>query len=116
MHEYRARPSIAAVNKLVPAHHDRLPLLDVFVIKLFLAPCKFTDRPVTTSINETTSSACPISSRLQPTESPDLRILAPDMRTQLTRIAGLTLAFLDKVLRVDSIGAALQLLSKKWRY
>ncbi|KAH9214131.1 hypothetical protein DL95DRAFT_425716 [Leptodontidium sp. 2 PMI_412] len=113
MHEYRARPSIAAVNKLVPAHHDRLPLLDVFVIKLFLAPCKFTDRPVTTSINETTSSACPISSRLQPTESPDLRILAPDMRTQLTRIAGSTLAFLDKVLRVDSIGAALQLLSKK---
>ncbi|KAG4432973.1 hypothetical protein IFR05_011541 [Cadophora sp. M221] len=113
MHEYRARPSIAATNKLVPAYQDKLPLLDVFIIKLFLAPCKFADRPATTSISETTSSACPISSHLQPTGSHDLCALAPDMRPQLTRIAGSILVFLDKVSRVESVEAAHQLLSEK---
>ncbi len=29
MHEYRARPEFVAPNKLVPAHQDQLPLLDV---------------------------------------------------------------------------------------
>ncbi|KAF2467773.1 uncharacterized protein BDR25DRAFT_291112 [Lindgomyces ingoldianus] len=113
MHEHRARPNFVAANKLVPAHHDQLPFLDVFIIKLFAAPCKFADPPATADISETTVSVCLVSPHQQPVESRDLRTIAPDMRTELTRIAASTLEFLSKVSHVESAGHALQLLSEK---
>ena len=113
MNEYRARPDFVAVNKLVPAHHDQLPFLDVFIIKLFAAPCKFADPPATADISRTTVSVCLISPHQQPVESRDLRTIAPDMRTELTRIAALTLVFLGKVSQVDSVGSALRLKLEK---
>jgi hypothetical protein len=113
MHEYRARPRFVAANKLVPAHHDQLPFLDVFIIKLFAAPCKFADPPATADVSGTTLSVCLISPHQQPVESCDLRTIAPDMRTELTRIAASTLEFLGKVSQVESVGIALGLLSEK---
>ncbi|RYP51919.1 hypothetical protein DL768_002887 [Monosporascus sp. mg162] len=113
MHEYRAKPNFDAANKLVPAHHDQLPFLDVFIIKLFAAPCKFADPPATADISGTTVSVCLISPHQQPVESRDLRTIAPDMRTELTRIAASTLEFLGKVSRIESAGNALRLLSEK---
>jgi hypothetical protein len=113
MHEYRARPYFVTTNKLVPAHHDQLPLLDVFIIKLFAAPCKFADPPATTNVSETTLSGCLISRHQQLVESRDLRTIAPDMRTELTRLAASTLEFLGKLSQVESVGIALQLLSEK---
>ena len=113
MHEYRARPRFVATGKLVAASNDRLPFLDVFIIKLFAAPCKFADPPATTDIDGTRLSACLISSRQQPAGSRDLRVIAPDMRTELTKIAASTLEFLAKVSQLESMGTALQLLSEK---
>jgi hypothetical protein len=113
MHEYRARPNFVAANKLMPAHHDQLPFLDVFVIKLFAAPCKFADPPATADISGTTVSVCLISPHQQPVESRNLRTIAPDMRTELARIAASTLEFLGKVSHVESAGNALRLLSEK---
>ena len=113
MHEYRARPEFVAANKLVPTHHDQLPFLDVFIIKLFAAPCRFADPPATADISGTTLSVCLISPHQQPAESRDLRTIAPDMRTELTRIAASTLEFLGKVSQVESVGITLRLLSEK---
>ncbi|KIW89183.1 uncharacterized protein Z519_10035 [Cladophialophora bantiana CBS 173.52] len=113
MHEYRARPTFVAADKLVPAHHGQLPFLDVFIIKLFAAPCKFADPPATVDTGETTVSECLISSHQHPVESRNLRTIAPDMRTELTRIAASTLEFLGKVSQVESVGHALRLLSEK---
>ena len=113
MHEYRARPGFIAANKLAAAHHDQLPFLDVFIIKLFAAPCKFADPPVTADVIGTTSSVCLMSPHQQPIGSRDLRTIAPDMRTELTRIAASSLEFLDKVSQVELVEIALQLLSEK---
>lgn len=113
MHEYSARPSFVAADGLMPAHHDQLPYLDVFIIKLFAAPCKFAEPPATADVSGTTSSVCSSLPPQQPGESCDLRVIAPDMRTELTRIAALTLEFLGKVSLVESVGTALRLLSEK---
>ncbi|KAH7137017.1 hypothetical protein B0J13DRAFT_587133 [Dactylonectria estremocensis] len=113
MHEYRARPTFVAANELVPAHHGQLPFLDVFIIKLFAAPCKFAEPPATTDISGTTVSVCLISPHQQPLKSRHLRTIAPDMRTELTRIATSTLEFLGKVSHAESAGNALRLLSDK---
>lgn len=114
MREYRARPTLVARNHLVPARRDQLPLLDVFIIKLFAAPCKFTDPPTTAGTGVmTTASTCQISLYHQPTESRDLRTLAPDRRSELVKIASSTLVFLGKVSQVESVGHALRLLPEK---
>lgn len=113
MHEYQARPGLAAANKLLPAHHDQLPLLDIFIIKLFAAPCKFADPPETADISGTAFPMCSILSHQQPVEYRNLRTIAPDMRTKLTKIAASTLEFLGKVAQVKSLGIALRLLSEK---
>ena len=113
MHEYRARPVLVSASRLVPAHHDQLPLLDVFIIKLFAAPCKFTDPPATAYISGTTEPVFVISPDQRFVESRDLRTIAPDMRTELTRIATSTLGFLSKVSHVESTENALGLLSEK---
>ena len=113
MHQYRARPHFVAMNRLMPAHHDQLPLLDVFIIKLFAAPCKFADLPATADEIGATASACLGSPHEPGYESRVLRTLAPDMRTKLTRIAASTLEFLGKVSEVVSVGNAHRLLSDK---
>ncbi|KIW33926.1 uncharacterized protein PV07_00740 [Cladophialophora immunda] len=113
MHEHRARPGFVAANKLVPAHHDHLPFLDVFIIKLFAAPCKFADPPTTVDGNGTTLSARVILPCEQPVKARNLRTIAPDIRTGLTRIAASTLEFLDKVSQVDAAEVALRLLPEK---
>ena len=113
MHEYRARPDFVAANKLVPAHHDKLPFLDVFIIKLFAAPCKFADPPPTADVSGTASSVCLNLPHQRSVDSLDLRTIAPDMRTQLTRIAASTLEFLGKVSQVESVEMALRLQAEK---
>jgi hypothetical protein len=113
MHEYRARPYFVAANKLVSAHHGQLPFLDVFVIKLFAAPCKFADAPATADVSDTPLSVCSLSPHQHPVESPNHRTIAPDMRTELTKIATSTLEFLSKVSQLESVEIALQLLSEK---
>ncbi|KAH0432942.1 hypothetical protein CcaCcLH18_06057 [Colletotrichum camelliae] len=113
MHEYRARPSLIEPDKLIPASHSNIPLLDVFVIKLFIAPCKFADSPASTNITETAADVCPISPDQQPAEFVTLRPIAPDMRTLLTKIASSTLEFLDKVSDVESAPKAFLLVSEK---
>lgn len=113
MYEYRARPNFTSADTLVPAHHNQLPFLDVFIIKLFAAPCKFADPPATADMNGETMSVCLSSPRQHLVESHRLRTIAPDMRTELTRIAALTLEFLRKVSQVESVETALRLLSEK---
>ncbi|CAM1500931.1 Fc.00g100930.m01.CDS01 [Cosmosporella sp. VM-42] len=113
MHEYRARPYVVAADKLVPAHYGQLPFLDVFLIKLFAAPCKFAEPSATGDVSGTTSSVCLSSPHQQPIEPRDLRTIAPNMRTELVRIAASTLKFLAKVSQVESIGNALRLISEK---
>jgi len=112
MHEFRARPDLAA-GKLVSAHDDQLPFLDVFIIKLFAAPCKFADLPATAEESGTTVSASLISPHQQPVESCDRRSITPDMRAELTKIAATTLDFLSRVSQVKSVGNALRLVPEK---
>lgn len=113
MREYRARPHLVERSKLVPAHHDQLPLLDVFVIKLFAAPCKFAEFCTTTDLSGRMMSSVYISFHQKAAGSHDFRMLAPDMRTELTKIAASTLEFLGNVSQVKSVGSALRLLSVK---
>lgn len=115
MRESGARPNLDATNKLVPAHHTQLPLLDVFIIKLFSAPCKFAEPSgATDDANGMEVATCLTAVDQQTMQSQSsLRAIAPNMRTELTRIAVLTLEFLDKVLHVESTEDALLLLSEK---
>lgn len=113
MREYRARPEFVADNKLVPALHGQLPLLDVFIIKLFAAPCKFADPPAAAGTGVRTVPVCVNSLAQQPVESCPFRTIAPDMRAELTMVAESIVEFLGKVSRVESAGNALGLLSEK---
>lgn len=113
MHQYRARPNFVTGNKLVPANGVQLPFLDIFVIKLFAAPCKFADSPATNDVSGTTVSMYSISPYQQSVKLRHLRPITPDMRPNLTKIAMSTLDLLSKVSQVESAGNALQLLSKK---
>lgn len=113
MHEYRARPNLSCTKESVPAHHSQIPLLDVFIIKLFAAPCKFADPPIASDESGSTVAMCPIPQQQQSDASRHLRTIAPDMRTGLTRIAGTALGFLRKVAQVESAAKDVQLLSEK---
>ena len=106
MHEFRARPSLVG-NELVPASRDQLPLLDVFFIKLFAAPCKFKEPPA-----EVVSVGLVLPDQ-QAVKSSQLCTIAPDVRAQLHRIAASTLEFLEKVSQVRSVEIAIRLLSEK---
>lgn len=100
MHEYRVRPAIDARGKWLPAYRDPLPMLDVFIIKIFAAPCKFTDAPKANSSPKAV-------------DSPGHRALAPDMRTELTRLSLPVLKLLDEVTQVQTIEAAFKLQARK---
>lgn len=114
MHEYRARPCFDAVNgTVVPAHHEQLPLLDVFVIKLFAAPCKFTEHTALAEGSRMASPEASVMPRQQPVKSHDLRTIAPNLRTKLVRISSTTLEFLAKVSEVESAADALRLSSER---
>ncbi|KAJ0166313.1 Transcriptional regulatory protein moc3 [Colletotrichum tanaceti] len=105
MNEYRARP------KLLPADREKIPLLDVFIIKLFAAPCKFADSPATTEPDA--SGTAVVVCTKQSATSRNLRVIAPDIRTGLTRIAGTTLVFLGRLSHLESAASAPRLLSEQ---
>ncbi len=96
LHESRARPTMDGNNKLLPPCRDQLPMLDIFIVKLFAAPCKFTDAPRDDSPPRTT-------------ESPDHRAIAPDMSRELAKISESVLQLLDGVAQAQSVETALQL-------
>ncbi|KAJ4207689.1 hypothetical protein NW759_013920 [Fusarium solani] len=112
MHEYRARPTFAG-KRLVPAHHSQLPLLDVFIIKMFAAPCKFAEPPAAVDRSRAAVSGVLTPPHQQTIESRSIRAIAPDMRTELTRLATSTLEFLGRVSHVASPGEGIRLLSEK---
>jgi hypothetical protein len=89
------------------------PLLDVLIIKLFTAPCKFLDQPASAETKETMGSACLVSSKQHAAQFQDLLAIVPDMRTVFTKIAASTLEFLDHVSQVESVANGIRLLSKK---
>jgi hypothetical protein len=113
MREHGARPRLTFAHELLPAHHDKVPLLDVFIIKLFAAPCKFAEPLVTSATSAITVDAQPTSSHRESCASRKHRTIAPDIRAKLTKIATATLAFLNKVSRVETAGEATQLLPDK---
>ncbi|KAF9774007.1 hypothetical protein IL306_008059 [Fusarium sp. DS 682] len=104
LREYRARPYLTA-DGLMPARHSDLPSLDVFIIKLFAAPCKFTE--------EKNSDAA--STMTPPAEPSSDRKLAPNMRTELTKAATSTIELLEKVTKVQTEEQAQLLLSERRR-
>lgn len=112
MHEYRARPTFAG-KRLVPAHHSQLPLLDVFIIKMFAAPCKFAEPPAAVDKSRPAVSGVLTPPHQQTIESLSIRAIAPDMRTELTRLATSTLEFLGRVSHMGSAGEGIRLLSEK---
>lgn len=114
MHEYCARPYFVATKRLVPAHYEKLPLLDIFVIKMFAAPCKFkVPKAADADAEASSSSASPDSLCNQPVESHNLPLIVPCMKTQLRKIAASTIRFLDQVSQVESVENATLLLSEK---
>jgi hypothetical protein len=111
MREYRARPELVAGTQLVSALDPQLPLVDVFIVKLFAAPCKFSESPGKASASGSTPSLT--LPQEQPNEHQQLRPLAPDVRAQLTRIATSTLEYLRTTSQVRSVANALPLRSTK---
>lgn len=113
MAEYRARPYLLAPDTLVSAHHRQLPFVDLFIVKLFAAPCKFADPSALVDPSGTSSVVC-LSLQDQPAAtSRDFPTIAPNIRTELTKIASTTTEFLNKVSQVKSIATALKLLCDK---
>jgi hypothetical protein len=114
MDQYGARPKLVAANMLVPAYHEQVPLLDVFVIKLFVAPCEFADPPASAGPNGTGVAECPLLLPGFAAGSRSTRAIAPDRRAELTTIATNILTFLGKVSDVRSTEKALLLLVDKY--
>ncbi|KAI1034804.1 hypothetical protein LB504_004427 [Fusarium proliferatum] len=101
LREYRARPYLTT-DGLMPARHSGLPSLDVFIIKLFAAPCRFTEQP-----SEALSIMTP------PVETRSDRKLAPNMRAELTKVATSTISLLARVTEIQSEEQAQSLLSER---
>ncbi|CEJ82076.1 Putative C6 zinc finger domain protein [[Torrubiella] hemipterigena] len=109
MHEQRARPGfgdqVAGEQSFIPAQWPVLPLLDIFVIKLFAAPCKYADLV-----------AAGVSVKVTPSDVPatqHARKLVPNMKAQLTKIAESVISFLNQVSQLQSAAAAPELLLEK---
>ncbi|CAF3518273.1 hypothetical protein SNK05_010823 [Fusarium graminearum] len=105
MREYRARPYLSETNILIPASHKDLPSIDIFIIKFFAAPCKFTEQPTA----NTTSMLTP------PAEVSTDRKIAPNMRPGIRQIADLVINFLNQVSIINSEQRASELLVEKER-
>ena len=113
MHECQARPGLTTANELVSAKHNQLPLLDVFIIKLFSAPCKFAESSTPAGPRATSAADCLLSPPQDSVPSQSLRTIVPDVRKELVNIAALMLEFLGKVSSVTMVDDALQLLPEK---
>ncbi|KAJ4367196.1 hypothetical protein N0V83_007726 [Neocucurbitaria cava] len=113
MAEYRARPYLLATDTLVAAHHHQLPFVDLFIVKLFAAPCKFEDPLAVVDPSGTSSVVCLSLQDKPPATSRGFRTIAPNIRTELTKIASTTTEWLSKVSQVKSIATALKLLSEQ---
>ncbi|KAL1896065.1 hypothetical protein Sste5346_004804 [Sporothrix stenoceras] len=72
-----------------------LPAIDVFIIKLFAAPCKFAD--VTRGVPSSAGSTPASTTGSEGGTSCRFRPLAPDLRSELTRHAMSTVSFLASV-------------------
>ncbi|WXC64945.1 hypothetical protein SNK03_010754 [Fusarium graminearum] len=105
MREYRARPYLSETNILIPASHKDLPSIDIFIIKFFAAPCKFTEQPTA----NTTSMLTP------PAEVSTDRKIAPNMRPGIRQVADLVINFLNQVSIINSEQRASELLVEKER-
>lgn len=111
--EYRARPGIDGLRRFLPARNPQLPLLDVFIIRVFAAPCKFKDRPATCFRIADSSLTCSSARGQISTEVRRTRKIAPDTRTELIKIAVSTLNFLDSIAQIKSADAALKMLHER---
>ncbi|CZR36020.1 uncharacterized protein FPRO_03720 [Fusarium proliferatum ET1] len=91
LREYRARPYLTT-DGLMPPRHSGLPALDIFIIKLFAAPCRFTEQQP----SKASSIMTP------PIETRSDRKLAPNMRAELTKVATSTISLLRGVTETHS--------------
>ncbi|KAK0649717.1 hypothetical protein B0T16DRAFT_445421 [Cercophora newfieldiana] len=108
LREARAKSQQAAPT------NDKLPSLDVFIIKLFAAPCKYSEAPTTPDTGRTPEPVYMTPPYEQGVEAPRLRKIAPDNRAELLRISTSTLEFLDKVSLVTTpAGSVPQLQAEK---
>ncbi|CAK7221270.1 hypothetical protein SCUCBS95973_004437 [Sporothrix curviconia] len=93
LYEHRERQR----ERPLASEEEPLPALDVFIIKLFAAPCKFTDVPPAGTVD---SDAVSVSTSSTPDSSTAatarMRAIAPDMRTELTRLSASALSYLAK--------------------
>ncbi|KAJ4114767.1 hypothetical protein NW768_011321 [Fusarium equiseti] len=103
MREYRARPYLVQ-GALIPAKHSDLPSLDIFIIKMLAAPCKFTEQPATEAMMMT-----------PPAEITNDRKIAPNMRTGIRRIADSAIQLLDNISFIKSEREAGELLGERQR-
>lgn len=113
MRECRARPYLAAINRLMPADRDCVPFLDIFITKLFAAPCGFANDEAKLEGGENTLFASFSLSHQEPSKSWQHRSIAPDTRMELAKIATSTLKFLDRVSQLTSAELAFPLLSER---
>ena len=116
MQEYRIRRLVTEPESEFEAEStkvDQLPSLDVFVIKLFAAPCKFEDPPAKGQEGEMTASTCPIEGHHELIGPRELSSLRPKMRAQLTKIATLMLEFLSKISKIETARNIALLLPEK---
>ncbi|KAM0226800.1 hypothetical protein ACHAPO_012066 [Fusarium lateritium] len=103
MREYRARPYLLSTGVLMPGNHKDLPLIDVFIIKFFVAPCKFSEQPA----NDLNTMLTP------PAEVSTDRKIAPNMRQGIREIANFVIEFLNQVSLTESEQRAAELLGEK---
>lgn len=113
MREYRARPCLGSGNTLIPAYPRRLPLVDVFIIKLFAAPCKFTDPTANCKTREPMQSVVSTRPLSDLETSAEVRTIAPATRTELVKIAMSILRVLDSTSQLISTDCALGLISER---
>ncbi|KAH7014607.1 uncharacterized protein B0I36DRAFT_355797 [Microdochium trichocladiopsis] len=106
MHEHAARPSLMDEKHLRPAARPPLPMLDLFLIKLFSAPCKFAEKasPAASPISE--ASSCTGSSVAGPAINRGPRHISPDTRGELVRLAAQVAQLLQQVSLAKSAQAA----------
>lgn len=113
MHQFRARPCVDDNSNFMLAHDAPLPLLDVFLIKMFSAPCKFADASVGRPADGDATPSCPILAEENMDGRSSHRTIAPDMRAGLTKIAASILEFLKNVSQATTKSKAIKLLSEK---
>ncbi|CAK7221349.1 hypothetical protein SBRCBS47491_004498 [Sporothrix bragantina] len=98
LYEHRERQQRQSINRLCGLDDEEpLPALDVFIIKLFAAPCKFADVPPPGTIDSDTMSVSTSTTESSASSTLRMRAIAPDMRTDLTRLSASTLSYLAKV-------------------